>query len=315
VGGLPKFSHPNLLVGSDTFDDAGVYKINDETVIIQTLDFFTPMVDDPYLFGQIAASNALSDVYAMGGVPITAMNIAAFPTSMEPEVLHQILAGGADKVMESGAVLIGGHTVMDEEPKYGLSVTGIAHPDQVTPNGGGSAGDILFLTKTLGTGLLSTGLKGGLLTQEDTLPAAREMAELNKPAAEAMNKVGVKGATDITGFGLLGHLKEIVEASGVGAEIDHTKIPVWPRALEMADLGLIPAGGHRNRDFISPHVTEIGDVPRAMMDCLYDPQTAGGLLMAVPAAAKEEMIKELDAKGVKYAIIGELIEGSGIRVK
>ena len=303
------------MVGSDTFDDAGVYKINDETVIIQTLDFFTPMVDDPYLFGQIAASNALSDVYAMGGEPITAMNIAAFPTSLDTEVLHQILKGGADKVMESGAVLIGGHTVIDEEPKYGLSVTGIAHPDQLTPNGGGAAGDILFLTKTIGTGLLATGIKAGLLTMEDIRPAAEEMAELNKTAAEIMNQVGVKGATDITGFGLLGHLKEIIEASGVGAEIDHSAVPLWPKALEMANLGLIPAGGHRNRDFISPHVTEVGEVPVAVMDCLYDPQTAGGLLMAVPAAAKEEMAAKLEAAGVKYAIIGKLTAGSGIVVR
>lgn len=315
MAGLPKFSHPNLLVGTDTFDDAGVYQINAEQVIIQTLDFFTPMVDDPYLFGQIAAANALSDVYAMGGTPITAMNIAAFPTCMEQETLHQILLGGAHKVQEAGALLIGGHTVQDDEPKFGLSVTGLAHPDELTPNGGGEAGDVLFLTKRLGTGLVSTGLKAGLVTMDEAREMAEEMAQLNKAAAEAMRQVGVKGATDVTGFGLLGHLKEIAEASGTGAVVYADRVPLWEKAKEMANLGLIPGGNYRNREYLS-HVVEIEkEVPREIVDCLYDPVTSGGLLMAVHPEKQESMRRELTARGVRYAIIGELIAGSGILVK
>ena len=312
---LPKFSHPNLLVGTDTFDDAGVYQINAEQVIIQTLDFFTPMVDDPYLFGQIAAANALSDVYAMGGAPITAMNIAAFPTCMDRETLHQILLGGAHKVQEAGALLIGGHTVQDDEPKFGLSVTGLARPDELTPNGGGEAGDVLFLTKRLGTGLVSTGLKAGLVTMDEAREMAEEMAQLNKAAAEAMRQVGVKGATDVTGFGLLGHLKEIAEASGTGAVVYSDQVPLWEKAKEMANLGMIPGGNYRNREYLAHAVRIEEQVPREVADCLYDPVTSGGLLMAVHPEKQEEMRRELAARGVRYAVIGQLTEGSGILVK
>ncbi len=315
MAGLPKFSHPNLLVGSDTYDDAGVYKINEETAIIQTLDFFTPMVDDPYAFGQIAAANALSDIYAMGGTPITAMNIAAFPTCMDMTIFGRILQGGADKVKESGAILIGGHTVEDDEPKYGLSVTGIAHPDKITPNGGGQAGDLLFLTKRLGTGLVSTGIKAGLVDMTDAADMIAEMAALNKGAAEAMQAIGVRGATDVTGFGLLGHLKEIIEASGLGAVVWHDQIRVWPKALEMANMGLIPGGAYRNQDFISHLVTVMETVPRDVLDCLYDPQTSGGLLMAVPSSLGATMEVELENRGIEYAIVGKLVEGGGILVK
>lgn len=315
MSGLPKFSHPNLLVGTDTFDDAGVYKINDEQAIIQTLDFFTPMVDDPYLFGQIAAANALSDVYAMGGTPITAMNIAAFPTCMDMDVLNQILQGGADKVIEAEALLIGGHTVQDDEPKFGLSVTGLAHPDRLTPNGGGEAGDLLFLTKKVGTGLVSTGIKAGLVSMEQAREMALEMAALNKSAAEAMIAVGVKGATDVTGFGLLGHLKEIAEASGTGAVVYADQVPIWEHAREMANMGLIPAGAHRNRKYIEHLVTAAEYIPQDVMDCFYDPLTSGGLLMAVHKEKEQQMKAELAARGVGYAIIGRLTEGSGILVE
>lgn len=315
MGGLPKFSHPNLLVGTDTFDDAGVYKINDEQVIIQTLDFFTPMVDDPYLFGQIAAANALSDVYAMGGTPVTAMNIAAFPTCMDMDMLNQILRGGADKVIEAEALLVGGHTVQDDEPKFGLSVTGLAHPDQLTPNGGGAAGDVLFLTKKVGTGLVSTGIKAGLVSMEQAREMALEMAQLNKSAAEAMRAVGVKGATDVTGFGLLGHLKEIAEASGTGAVVYADQVPIWEHAREMASIGLIPAGAHRNRKYIEHMVTAAEYIPLDVMDCFYDPLTSGGLLMAVHKEKEQQMKAELSARGVRYAIIGRLTDGSGILVE
>lgn len=315
MGGLPKFHHPNLLVGTDTYDDAGVYKINDEQAIIQTLDFFTPMVDDPYLFGQIAAANALSDVYAMGGVPITAMNIAAFPSCMDMTMLNDILRGGADKVMEAEALLIGGHTVEDNEPKFGLSVTGIAHPDEITPNGGGKAGDVLFLTKKIGTGLVSTGIKAGFVSMEQAREMALEMAALNKYAAEAMRAVGVKGATDVTGFGLLGHLKEIVEASGTGAVVYADRVPIWDHAREMAQIGLVPGGTYRNRKYIEHLVTVAEHIPEDIMDCLYDPLTSGGLLMAVNPEKEEMMKAELEARNVKYAIIGYLTEGSGISVE
>lgn len=315
MGGLPKFHHPNLLVGTDTYDDAGVYKINENQAIIQTLDFFTPMVDDPYLFGQIAAANALSDVYAMGGKPITAMNIAAFPTCMDMTMLNEILRGGADKVIEAEALLIGGHTVEDSEPKFGLSVTGIAHPNEITPNGGGQAGDILFLTKKIGTGLVSTGIKAGFVSMQQANEMALEMAALNKYAAEAMRAVGVKGATDVTGFGLLGHLKEVAEASGTGAVVYADKIPIWNHAREMAQMGLIPGGAHRNRKYIEHCVTAADYIPEDIMDCLYDPLTSGGLLMAVNPEKENMMKTELEARNVKYSVIGCLTAGSGILVE
>ena len=313
--GLPKFSHPNLLVGSDTYDDAGVYKISDEVAIIQTLDFFTPMVDDPYLFGQIAAANSLSDVYAMGGTPITAMNIAAFPTCSDMEIFAQILKGGADKVKEAEALLIGGHTVEDDEPKYGLSVTGIAHPDKLTPNGGGRPGDMLFLTKKLGTGIISTAIKAGYASENTVKQMSCQMAELNKNAALAMNKVGVKGATDITGFGFLGHLREIIAASFTGAEIWWDKIPCWQEALELADMGLIPGGAYRNKDFIKKHVKMGEKVPQNIQDVLYDPQTSGGLLIAVAPQKAAALEAEMELLKVNYAIVGRLTEGKSIIVK
>lgn len=315
MAGLPKFQHPNLLVGSDTYDDAGVYQINETTAIIQTLDFFTPMVDDPYAFGQIAAANALSDIYAMGGTPITAMNIAAFPTCMDMNLFQQILLGGADKVKEAGALLIGGHTIEDDEPKYGLSVTGLVHPERITPNSGGQPGDLLFLTKQLGTGIIATGIKGGVVSPEVAQKVSAGMATLNKDAAAAMRQVGVRGATDITGFGFLGHLKEIIEASGVGAVVWHDQMPIWPEALELAEMGIIPGGAYRNQGYISPVVQVAAEVPQAVVDCLYDPQTSGGLLMAVPAELGATMEVALEERGVAYAIVGRLQAGSGIVIK
>lgn len=308
---LPRFHHPNLLVGSDTFDDAGVYQLRPDLAIIQTLDFFTPMVDDPYLFGQIAAANALSDIYAMGGKPITAMNIAAFPHCLTEDVLANILLGGAHKVMEAEALLIGGHTVEDDEPKYGLSVTGIAHPDQITANSGGKAGDLLFITKKLGTGIISTAMKGGVITMEQALPVAHGMAMLNKAGAEAMNQVGVKGATDITGFGFLGHLWELADASHTGAEVWSDQLPVWPEALSFADMGLIPAGAHRNRNYLGEKVCADKDVPQNLLDCMYDPQTSGGLLMAVAPEQADALAAALNTAQVPFAVVGCLTEASG----
>jgi len=308
---LPRFSHPDLLVGSDTYDDAGVYRLRPDLAIIQTLDFFTPMVDDPYMFGQIAAANALSDIYAMGGTPITAMNIAAFPHCLKGQVLSDILLGGAHKVMEAGALLIGGHTVEDDEPKYGLSVTGTAHPDAITANSGGKPGDVLFLTKKLGTGIIAASIKGGLLTMEEAMPVAQGMAELNKDAAMCMIKIGVKGATDITGFGFLGHLWELADASGCGAEVWADDLPVWPQALEYANMGLLPAGGHRNRDYLGSKIVVDPAVSQNVLDCMVDPQTSGGLLMAVSPDKAVLLQQELDKAKVGYAVVGQLSHEAG----
>lgn len=306
---LPRFSHPDLLVGSDTYDDAGVYRLRPDLAIIQTLDFFTPMVDDPYLFGQIAAANALSDIYAMGGTPITAMNIAAFPHCLSHEVLSNILLGGAHKVMDAGALLIGGHTVEDDEPKYGLSVTGTAHPDQITANGGGKAGDFLILTKKLGTGIIAAAMKGGLITMEEARPVAESMATLNKTAAECMIRAGVKGATDVTGFGFAGHLWELADASDCGAEIWGEALPIWPQAREFANMGLLPAGGHRNRAYLQEHFYADKDVPMDIQDCVVDPQTSGGMLIAVSPEALDGLEGDLKANGTEYTVVGKLTAG------
>ncbi len=267
------------------------------------------MVDDPYLFGQIAAANALSDIYAMGGKPITAMNIAAFPHCLSQEVLSKILLGGAHKVMEADALLIGGHTVEDEEPKYGLSVTGIAHPDQITANGGGEAGDYLLLTKRLGTGIISAAMKGGLISMEESREVWESLATLNKKAAECMVRAGVKGATDITGFGFAGHLWELASASGCGAEIWGDTLPIWPQAKEFANMGLLPAGGHRNRAYLKDHLTVEADVPLDIQDCIVDPQTSGGMLMAVKPGNLAGLEQDLKANGVEYSLVGMLVAG------
>ncbi len=314
MSSLPKFSHPRLLVGSDQFDDAGVYQLTEEIAIIQTVDFFTPMVDDPYLFGQVAAANALSDIYAMGGTPITAMNIAAFPTCEEPSLFEQILLGGAHKVQEAEALLIGGHTVVDNEPKYGLSVCGVAHPQQIITNGGGHPGDLLFMTKRLGVGIISTGIKNGDVSEEQVRPVLEGMATLNKEAAQAMVKVGVTGGTDITGFGFLGHLHELTEASGVAAEIWLEQVAVWPWAGPLAQEEIIPGGAYRNQDYLAPHVRFTDDIPEWQRMLLFDPQTSGGLLMAVPPELGPALEVELEGADVAYCVVGKLEEGKGIRV-
>lgn len=239
---LPRFSHPKLLVGSDNYDDAGVYQLTEDIAIIQTLDFFTPMVDDPFLFGQVAAANALSDIYAMGGEPITAMNIAAFPLCGMEDVFAQVLLGGASKIEEAGALLIGGHTVSDEEPKYGLSVCGIAHPKKIIDNASGQKGDLLFMTKRLGIGIINTAIKCNEVTEEEIRPALESMAELNRDAASAMQKAGVLCATDITGFSFLGHLNEVISTSSLGAEIWASAVPLWPEAVDFAKGDIIPGG-------------------------------------------------------------------------
>jgi len=298
-------------VGLDRSDDAGVYKVTDDIAIIQTVDFFTPIVDDPYWFGQIAAANALSDVYAMGGVPKTAMNLVAFPLKeMEIAVLRMIIQGGLDKIREAGVVLIGGHSVEDSELKYGLSVTGFIHPDRVLTKGGLQEGDRLILTKPLGTGIINTAIKGGLASEEIIDTVTRLMATLNREAADVMSLYPVHACTDITGFGLIGHLAEMIVNAGIGIRLKSERIPIIPEALEYAGIGLVPAGTYNNREF-RKSITEFGpSVDRFTQDVLFDPQTSGGLLICVDGEKADSLLHNLKKNGVeKAAVIGEVISG------
>jgi len=298
----------NVIVGMDRADDAGVYKINDELALIQTLDFFTPIVDDPYWFGQIAAANALSDIYAMGGVPKTAMNIVAFPIKqMDIGILRQILQGGIDKLKEAAVALIGGHSVEDPELKYGLSVTGFIHPRKVLIKSRLIPGDHLVLTKPLGTGIINTAVKGGLASPETVEKATLLMASLNRKAAEIMRRYSVHACTDITGFGLLGHLSEMTSGSGYSVLLKSACIPVLPEAMEFASMGLVPAGAHRNRKFREPMVIMDPAIDDVMRDILYDPQTSGGLLICVEAGDVASMIRDMHQQQIVAADIGTIL--------
>jgi selenide,water dikinase len=302
-------SHPNLLVGIEHIDDAGVYKIRDDLALVQTVDFFTPIVDDPYAFGEIAAANALSDVYAMGGTPITAMNLVAFPIqAMEIEILRDILRGGLDKMREAEVVLVGGHSIEDQELKYGLSVTGLIHPDAVLTNTGAQAGDRIILTKPLGTGIINTAQKGGMAAPEAVQRAIEVMAALNRKAAEVMRGFKVHACTDVTGFGLLGHLSEMLGQGEIGIRISLDDIPVLPKAEEYAGMGLVPGGAHRNREFYASKVHGVKNCPPSMLDILYDPQTSGGLLIAVAEEDAGGILSFLQEVGVADAcIIAEVV--------
>ncbi len=290
-------------------EDAGVYKLTDELAIVQTLDFFTPIVDDPYAFGQIAVANALSDVYAMGGQPLTAMNIVCFPQkTMAMSILTEILQGGLDKMREAGVLLVGGHSVEDEELKYGISVTGTIHPARVVLNNGARAGDRLILTKPLGTGIISTAIKGNMADEEAAARIIKSMSTLNQRASELMQANGVNACTDVTGFGLLGHAAEMVEGTNVGMVIDSTAVPVFPEAKELAEMGMIPGGLHRNRDFRKDMVDVEQGIPQYLLDILFDPQTSGGLLIAVPEEKASRLLERLHEEGVtEAAIIGEVV--------
>ena len=294
---LPKNeNNNNLLVGLDTADDAAVYKLNDETALIQTLDFFTPMIDDPYIFGQIAAANSLSDVYAMGGKPIVAMNIVCFPSCHDMNILAEILKGGFDKVKESGALLVGGHTVDDKEPKYGLSVSGIVHPEKVLSNATARVGDKLILTKPIGVGILNTAMKENLVSKEISDKVIEVMVHLNKYAAKSFDYIKVNSVTDITGFGLLGHALEMAKASNVSIEINSKDVPILDGAIDMANMGIIPAGMYRNKEYISKDVNII-DVDAAIEDILYDPQTSGGLLISVKEELADKLVEDMKLNG------------------
>lgn len=298
-----------LLVGTETSDDAAVYKISEELAVIQTVDFFTPVTDDPYLFGQIAAANALSDVYAMGGEPKLALNLAAFPNCLDTEILGEILKGGADKVMEAGAVLAGGHTISDNEPKYGLCVTGFVHPKKMWKNCGAEPGDLLVLTKPLGSGILSTAEKGGIIREAEHLEAAKTMTTLNKYAAELAKEFQVHCCTDITGFGLAGHAMEMAKGSKKTFVIYAEKLPVLSGAREYAEMGLIPAGAYRNREFLEKDMES--RISGWREDLLFDPQTSGGLLLAMPPEDAAGLMGRLSGLELPSAVVGEVTEKKG----
>ena len=298
-----------LLVGTETSDDAAVYKISEELAVIQTVDFFTPVTDDPYLFGQIAAANALSDVYAMGGEPKLALNLAAFPNCLNTEILGEILKGGADKVMEAGAILAGGHTISDNEPKYGLCVTGFVHPKKMWKNCGAEPGDLLVLTKPLGSGILSTAEKGGIIREAEHLEAAKTMTTLNKYAAELAKEFQVHCCTDITGFGLAGHAMEMAKGSKKTFVIYAEKLPVLSGAREYAEMGLIPAGAYRNREFLEKDMES--RISGWREDLLFDPQTSGGLLLAIPTEDAAGLMGRLSGLELPSAVVGEVTEEKG----
>lgn len=302
---------PDLLVGLERADDAGVYRVSDDLALVQTVDFFPPMVDDPYSFGQIAAANALSDVYAMGGTPKTAMNIVAFPAkTMDISILRTIIEGGLDKLREAGVVLVGGHTVEDSELKYGLSVTGYIHPERILTKKNLQSGDRLILTKPLGTGIVATAIKAGIADQDLTDRVTLAMTTLNRVAAMTMDGFSVHACTDITGFGFLGHLAEMVVDSGQGVRIYAQDVPVYSEALEWAAMGLIPAGAYNNRKFRESFVDFGADVSQSVQDLLFDPQTSGGLLIAVAADEAEQLVTALKANGIDCAsIVGEVVDG------
>ena len=292
-----------------SLDDAGVYKLTDDLAIIQTIDFFTPIVDEPYDFGQIAAANALSDVYAMGGKPIVAMNVACFPKdSLDISILKDILRGGLDKLREAGVVLVGGHTIDDAELKYGLSVTGTVHPKRLVTNSGVKAGDKLILTKPLGSGILSTALKTRVADEETVAKLTKCMATLNAKASELMQEVGVHACTDITGFGLLGHTTQLAQNSQVGINISFASVPLLPRTEEFAKQKLYPGGSLRNREFYSTTVTIANNVPDHIQGILFDAQTSGGLLISVAHRKAELLLDRLRQAGVEdAAVIGEAV--------
>ena len=314
---------PDLIVGSETNDDAGVYRLNETTALIQTLDFFTPIVDDPHAFGRITAANALSDVYAMGGKPLLCMNILACPIkTMDHQVFREIIKGGLEKVKEAGALLVGGHSIEDDELKYGLSVTGTVHPDHILLNSGAQVGDVLVLTKPLGTGILSTALKGGLADSKVEQRMVEVMAALNRLAAEIVGqddfagdpKLAAHGCTDITGFGLLGHLHEMAEASGVSIRVNADRLPVLDDVLGFIDMGIIPEGAYTNRKYYRQWVTGNLDESNPLDMLGYDPQTSGGLLFSMPLSGAERLLAELAGQGETGGwIIGEVMAGkSGV---
>lgn len=308
LSSLPKAARdPNLLVGTETSDDAGVYKLTDDLAIVQTVDFFTPIVDDPYSFGQVAAANALSDVYAMGGKPITVLNLVAFPIAkLDRSVLAEILRGAGDKVAEAGATLVGGHSIDDNEPKFGLAVTGTIHPDRVLTNAGAKPGDALILTKPIGVGILTTAIKRDKLRPEEIERVTAVMATLNRKAAEVMADYEVHACTDVTGFGLLGHALEMAKGGGVGIELDRRRVPVLPRAKELAQEGVVPGGTKNNYRHVEASVDFAATLDELDRYVLCDAVTSGGLLIAVDGRQADALLAALRDAGVEAASIGRV---------
>lgn len=315
LDGLQIHRDPNLLVGFDKSDDASVFKVSDDLALVQTVDFFPPMVDDPYLFGQIAATNALSDVYAMGGEAKLALNLLCVPEKMPSEAVHQLLRGGYDKVYEAGVLITGGHSILDPEPKYGLSVTGFVHPDKILTNSGAKPGDVLLFTKPLGIGVLTTAAKADMVSKESMDLANKLMTTLNKYARDIMVKYQVHACTDVTGFGMLGHVYEMAQGSDVEITLHVDNIDLIPEALELARIGILPAGMYRNRKYAQAGV-DAGDTELAKQDLLYDPQTSGGLLMAVAPEDADALFNELKNTVPSAQRIGTVADyKSGARIK
>lgn len=311
VRDLPRRSDPNLLVGTDFFDDAGVYRLDGETALVQTVDFFPPLVDDPYEFGRIAAANSLSDIYAMGGRPLTVLNIVGFPDKELPiEVLGEILRGGAERVATAGAVIVGGHSVRDAEIKYGLAVTGLVHPDRITTNAAAKSGDALVLTKPIGSGVLTSAVKAGKMAEAELAEAIDVMTDLNAGACAAMLEVGVHGVTDITGFGLVGHAHEMAEASGVTIEIDAAGVPLMKRTHEFASQGIMTRAHKGTIEHLGDRLqVEIAD--EALVGVLCDAQTSGGLLITIPADRADQLVALLEKNDTRAAaIIGRVMPKS-----
>jgi len=305
---IPTFNDPRLLSQDIPFADAGIFRIDEKNALVQSVDFFTPVVDDPYVYGQIAAANALSDLYAVGATPLTALSLVAFPLELGQDMLAEVLKGGAERVAAAGAVIAGGHSVEDAEPKYGLAVTGMVEIDRMMTATACRVGDRLLLTKPLGCGILSTALKGEVLAAEDMSEAITGMITLNRAAAEACMAVGVKAATDVTGFGLLGHSIEMATASGLGFELETEKLPVYPRVAEMAEMGLLPAGLHRNRNYYLPQAHQAAELSPLALDLLCDPQTSGGLLISVNQDLMLPLLEQLAERQITAHEIGRVIE-------
>ena len=302
--GLPKWEHPDLIVGTETSDDAGVFRLRADLAIVNTVDFFTPIVDDPYVFGQIAAANALSDIYAMGADPVTALNIVAFPKgTLDLDVLGEILKGGAERAREAGAVVVGGHSIIDQELKYGMAVTGSIHPDRVIRNVGIREGDALVITKRLGTGIITTALKRGKAPAASVRAAVSSMVSLNKTTAAIMRKFPVHACSDVTGYGLLGHAYEMASGSGVTVVLESAKLPLLPGAARLAARGYLTGGCKRNRSYLDGHVAVARSVPKDLEEVAFDPQTSGGLLIALPKESASRLVKALRAARITAATV------------
>jgi selenide,water dikinase len=309
---LPLIQDPNLLTGFENADDAGVYKLSADLALVQTVDFFTPTVDDPFTFGQIAATNALNDIYAMGGKPLTAMNIVCFPIkTMNKSVLREVLRGGLDKMREASVFLIGGHSVEDNEIKYGLSVTGVIHPDKVLFNRGAKAGDNLILTKPLGTGIISTAIKVQEASSEMVTKAISCMTQLNKKTSEMMIAAGdIHACTDITGFGFLGHACEMIEGSDVGMNINSAAVPIFTGLQELVETGFVPGGLYRNKNFRISQIETADTCPAWLLDVFFDPQTAGGLFFSLPRKKAQNLVEKMRRSGIgDAAVVGEVVAG------